>query len=100
VGAVVWATTQMEQEAGSVLLAWWCVDSAAAVHSISDKQNQADHRVKSLIYLYIPFIFNLCNTVLCSVTKFIETRADEYLSPGRRPQLVFYAFAKVSGQKT
>jgi len=23
VGAVVWATTQMEQEVGSVLLAWW-----------------------------------------------------------------------------
>ena len=44
VGAVLCATTQMEQEALSVLLAWLWVDSATAVHNIKDRQSHVNHR--------------------------------------------------------
>jgi len=44
VGAVLWAATQMEQDADSVLFGWLWVDSATAVHNIKDRQSQANHR--------------------------------------------------------
>jgi len=44
VGVVVWATTQIEQDAASVLLGWLWVDSATAVHNIRDRQSHANHR--------------------------------------------------------
>jgi hypothetical protein len=44
VGVVLWATTQMEQEALSVLFGWLWVDSATAVHNIKDRQSQVSHR--------------------------------------------------------
>ena len=43
-GLAVCAATQIEQEAASVWLGCWWVDSAAAVHSRRDRQNQAGHR--------------------------------------------------------
>jgi len=44
VGLALCATTQIEQVAESIRLAWLWVDSAAAAHNISDRQNHADHR--------------------------------------------------------
>jgi len=46
---VLWATTQIEQEALSVLLGWLWVDSATAVHNIRDRQSQVNHREVSRI---------------------------------------------------
>jgi len=44
VGVVLWATTQIEQEALSVLFGWLWVDSATAVHNIRDRQSHVSHR--------------------------------------------------------
>lgn len=44
VGAVLWATTQMEQELDSVLFGWLWVDSTTAVHNIKDRQSHVNHR--------------------------------------------------------
>jgi putative AlgH/UPF0301 family transcriptional regulator len=44
VGAVLWAATQMEQEADSVWLGWLWVDSTTAVHNIKDRQSHVNHR--------------------------------------------------------
>ena len=43
-GAVLWATTHIEQEALSVLFGWLWLDSATAVHNIRDRQSHVDHR--------------------------------------------------------
>jgi hypothetical protein len=43
-GLALCATTQMVQEAASVWLGWLWRDSAATVHSIRDRQSQADQR--------------------------------------------------------
>jgi hypothetical protein len=44
-GLALCATTQIEQEAASVLVGWLWVDSAATVHNIRDRQTHADHRI-------------------------------------------------------
>ena len=44
VGAVLWATAQIEHDADSVLFGWVWVDSASAVHNIKDRQTHASHR--------------------------------------------------------
>src|ERR1700730_6899295 len=44
VGVVLWATTQMEQEAFCVLFGWLWADSATAAHNIKDRQSQVSHR--------------------------------------------------------
>ena len=49
VGALLCATTQIEQAADSVLFAWLWVDSTAAVHNIKDRQSHANHRKESRI---------------------------------------------------
>jgi len=41
-GAVLWAATQIEQEAASIWLGWLWRDSAATVHSIKDRHSHAD----------------------------------------------------------
>jgi hypothetical protein len=41
---VLCATTQIEQEADSVLFGWLWVDSTTAVHNIKDRQSHANHR--------------------------------------------------------
>lgn len=46
VGLAVCAARQIEQEAASVLLGWLWVDSAAAVHSIRDRQSHTDQRTQ------------------------------------------------------
>jgi len=43
-GTVLCATTQIEQEADSVLFGWLWVDSATAVHNIRDRQSHVNHR--------------------------------------------------------
>ena len=48
-GLALCAATQIEQEVDSVRFGWWCVDSAATVHSIRDRQSQADHRTQTRI---------------------------------------------------
>jgi hypothetical protein len=48
-GLAVCAATQIEHEAASVRFGWLCVDSAAAVHSISDRQTHAEHRISNRI---------------------------------------------------
>lgn len=48
-GLALCAATQIEQEEDSVRFGWWCVDSAATVHSIRDRQSQADHRTQTRI---------------------------------------------------
>jgi hypothetical protein len=48
-GLAVCATTQIEQDAASVRFGWLCVDSAAAVHSIRDRQTHAEHRISNRI---------------------------------------------------
>lgn len=42
-GFAVCATTQIEHEAASVCVGWQWVDSAAAVHNISDSDSHAHH---------------------------------------------------------
>lgn len=49
VGRVLCATTQIEQDEDSVRVGWWCVDSAAAVHTISERHNHVDHRIHKRI---------------------------------------------------
>ena len=44
-GLAVCAATQIEQEAASVWLGWLWVDSAAAVHTIRDRQSHASHLI-------------------------------------------------------
>ncbi len=51
VGLALWATTQSEHEAASVRLGWVCADSAAAVHTIRDRHNQADHRIHKRMFV-------------------------------------------------
>jgi hypothetical protein len=46
---VLWAATQIEQDADSVWFGWLCVDSATAVHNIKDRQSHANHRNESRI---------------------------------------------------
>ena len=43
-GLALCATTQIEQEADSVLFGWLWVDSATAVHNIKDRQSHVNHR--------------------------------------------------------
>ena len=50
VGAVLWATTQIEQAADSVVFGWLWVDSATAVHNIRDRQSHANHRKVNRIH--------------------------------------------------
>lgn len=49
VGLALCATTQMEQDALSVCLAWRWVDSAVAIPSIRNRHSQADHRIQRRI---------------------------------------------------
>jgi len=44
VGVVLWATTQMEQEAFWVLFGWLWADSATAAQNIKDRQSHVSHR--------------------------------------------------------
>ncbi len=48
VGVELWATTQIEQEADSVLFGWLWVDSATAAHNIRDRQSHVSHREKRI----------------------------------------------------
>jgi hypothetical protein len=48
-GRAVCATTQIVQEAASVWLGCWWVDSAATVHKSKDRARQADQRIHRFI---------------------------------------------------
>lgn len=48
-GEALWAATQIEQEDASVRLKWLWRASAATVHNISDRHNQADQRITERI---------------------------------------------------
>ncbi len=49
-GLALCAATQMVQEAAAVWLGWLWVDSAVTVHSIRDRQSQADQRITERIF--------------------------------------------------
>ena len=49
-GLAVCATTQIEQEAASLGLGWLCVDSAATVHNMRDRESHTDHRLSVEIF--------------------------------------------------
>jgi len=48
-GLAVCATTQIVQDAFSVWPGWMWIDSAAAVQSIKDRHNHAEHRTHDLM---------------------------------------------------
>jgi hypothetical protein len=48
-GLALCAATQIKQDAESVWFGWLWVDSAATVHTIRDRQSQADHRTQTRI---------------------------------------------------
>ena len=50
-GLALCATTQIEHDAVSVRVAWWCVDSNAAVQTIRDRHIHADHFTQIRIFL-------------------------------------------------